>query len=268
MQIRGGCGNVAAGVVGDLSREGEVMNAVGQASISDSIWTYGAPLGIAVAILATGGVTLLRRLAATVEDLNYANEFRNRFIEYCNSRGENSEAYTWLTLNSARMQSEMGALGVYEAFKPPAASYMIRNYQIITNMLPELRHYIDQNRQNFGTMFASTIDSYMKAIDEALLRYFGVLQQREGTARRNLKNPLIWLRTGVEQVLAIPLLIFVWFGLVGGYTVRRLQSNILFKAMAVIATLVGLVSGVMTMVLGWDEFGQLTAKMLSAMGRN
>lgn len=244
------------------------MSAEAKAGNSDAVWTYGVPLGVAVAVLATGGITLLRRVIATVENLEYANEFRNRFIEYCNSQGKNSDAYTWLTLNSARMQSEMGALGVYEAFKPPAASYMIRNYQIITNMLPELRRYIDQDRESLGTMFGSTIDSYMKAIDEALLRYIGVLQEREGTARRNLKNPLIWLRTGVEQILAIPLLIFVWFGLVGSYTVRRLQSNILFKAIAVIATLVGLISGVMTMVLGWDEFGQLTAKMLSAMGHN
>jgi len=242
------------------------MSVEEQTSNSDALWSYGVPLAVAVAVIATGGVTVLKRLIATVESLDYANQFRNRFIEYCNSHGENSEAYTWLTLNSARMQSEMGALGVYEAFKPPAASYMIRNYQIITNMLPELRRYIDQNRESLGTMFASTIDGYMKAIDEALLRYIGVLQEREETARRNVKNPLIWLRTGVEQILSVPLLIFVWFGLVSSNAVRRLQSNILFKAVAVIATLVGLVSGIMTMVLGWDEFGQLTAKFLTAIG--
>ena len=82
-------------------------------------------------------------------------------------------------------------------------------------MLPELRRFIDENERSMGTFFASTVDSYAKMIVEALLRYLGVLEERESAAVRSLKNPLLWFRTGVEQLLSAPLIILAWVGLVG-----------------------------------------------------
>jgi hypothetical protein len=229
------------------------MTAQQQIWQSEALWSFGVPIGGTILLLGMGLFSLRSRLIEVRNKQDFVGDFRERFITYCNSRGNDRDAYTWLTLNSPRMQSEMGSYGMYEAFKPPAANYMIRNYQIITNMLPELRRYIDMNNESMGTMFASTIDGYIKAIDEALLRYIGVLDERECAAFQSLKNPLLWLRTGVEQILSTPLLILVGFGLMAGSAVRRLQSNFIFKAIAALATIVGLLSGIMTMILGWHE---------------
>lgn len=221
------------------------------------VLSYCAPIGSILLLLVVGLLTLRKRLTGIYDKQNFAEEFRNRFIGYCNSRGEDREAYTWLTLNSPRMQREMGSYGTYEAFQPPAANYMIKNYQIITNMIPEIRRYINLNNESMGTMFASTIDSYIKNVDEALLRYIGVLTEREEQEKTKVLNPLIWLRTGVEQILSTPLLIFMWFGLVGVSAVYRLQNSIVFKFLALITAIIGLLSGAMTIILGWEQFSEI-----------
>lgn len=226
---------------------------------SEALWTYGLPVGGVLLVLVTGLITLWRQVTGRVEKLTFALEFRERFIAYCNSSGEDNAAYTWLTLNCTRMQNEMGPMGIYSAFRPPHAQFMLQNYPIIMNMLPELKRWFSEHRQGFGA-FGSMVDSYASAIDEALLRYIGVTQQTEQEARQRLKNPLLWLRTGVEQVLSLPLFIFVWFGLAGISAVRRLQANVLFKIISVVTTVVGLISGVMGMVLGWHDMAELIRK--------
>lgn len=43
-----------------------------------------------------------------IKRLVLAHEFRDQFIRYCNSEGRDGDTYTWLMLNSNRVQSEMG----------------------------------------------------------------------------------------------------------------------------------------------------------------
>lgn len=220
---------------------------------SNALLTYGLPIGTILFLLLTGFLTLRKRVVETHLDQNFADDFREKFIEYANSRGENQEAYTFLLLNSARMQQNMGHYGIYSSFIPRASNYSISNYQIIMNMIPELRRWIDSNRESMGTMFVSTIDSYIKNIDEALLRYIGVLAERETKAYKAIKNPFLWLRTGAGQVLSLPLILLVLFGLMTKSTLRSLQANYIFRALSALAVIITLVSGAMTILLGWEQ---------------
>ena len=47
-----------------------------------------------------------------------------------------------ITEGYGRMQKDMGHYGVYASFIPPASNYSVSNYQIIMNMIPELRRWI------------------------------------------------------------------------------------------------------------------------------
>ena len=232
------------------------------ANLSVYFWSYGAPILALFFLLIIGFVSLRRRVVSVHKDQDFADEFRGRFIEYANSGGNNQDAYTFLMLNSPRMQGEMGSYGVYSSFIPPGGNYKVSNYQIIMNMIPELRRWIDSNRESMGTMFASTVDGYIKNIDEALLRYIGVLNERETTAIENLKNPFLWLRTGVGQAISTPLLILVYFGLMTGSTLNNLQATYLFKVLNACITILGIVSAIMTIVLGWDQTIEITKQSL------
>lgn len=222
--------------------------------------TYAVPLGGLALLLIAGFLSLRKNLVELYNDEDFVHEFRENFISYCNSRGEDNNAYTYLMLNSSRMQRNMGPMGVYGSFRPPSANYPVSNYPIILNMIPEIRSFIDrENEHGFG-LFASTIDGYIKAVDEALLRYIGNLKDRSSQALNSLKNPFLWFQTGMGLLLSLPLMIFVSFGLMAGSTLRALQSNYIFKCLNALLSIIALVSGLMTIILGWDQVTSLLEK--------
>lgn len=226
---------------------------------SDAFWSYGVPLGTFTLLLVMGFLNLRKRVVELNKDESFAHEFRERFIAYCNSN--NSEAYAYLMLNSTRMQRDMGPMGVYASFTPPAANYRISNYPIIMNMIPEIRSLIDRNQDSGFGLFGSTIDGYIKNVDEALLRHIGVLKEQSYQAFNALKNPLLWFRSGVNQILSLPLMLFVSFGLMAGSTLRALQSNYIFKTFNALVAIIGLISGAMTIILGWDQTSEILGKI-------
>ena len=217
------------------------------------MWTYLIIFGSAITLLIIGFVSLRYRLFTIQQKIDFSGEYRKKFLLYCNSDGNDQEAYTWLILKSNRMQDEMGSQGIYSSFSPPGGRYTYKNYPIVLNMLPELRHYIEENRQSMGTIFASTVNSYARMIDEALLRYLGSLEQRFSEATSSLKNPFIWFRAGVEQFLATPLIFLVWVGLMGSAAVWKVRGSHLFKILAGSVTIIGFISGLITIILGWNE---------------
>lgn len=230
---------------------------------SDSFWSYGIPLGTFALLLVIGFLNLRKKVVELAKDENFVHEFRENFIRYCNSRGDDGESYTYLMLNSARMQRDMGSMGIYGSFKPPSANYTISNYPIILNMIPEIRSFIDRDRESGFGLFASTIDGYIKAVDEALLRYIGGLTEQSDRALNSLKNPLLWFRSGVNQTLSLPLLLFVSFGLMASSTLRALQSSYIFKAINALVSIITIVSGAMTIILGWDQTSKILENFLA-----
>lgn len=229
---------------------------------SDNFWSWGIPLGALGLLLLVGFLKLRKRVVALNKEGDFVQEFREKFINYCNSRGEDSDSYTYLMLNSARMQRDMGSMGIYGSFKPPSANYTISNYPIILNMIPEIRSFIDRDRESGFGLFAPTVDSYIKAVDEALLRYIGNLTDQNDEAYNSLKNPLLWFRSGVSQILSLPLMLFVSFGLMAGSTLRALESSYIFKAINALVSIIAIVSGIMTIILGWDQTSKILETVL------
>jgi hypothetical protein len=103
------------------------------------ILSYGVPAILFLSIIVAGFLTLYARRAKLSDRLEFAGEFRNRFVKYCNSEGQDTETYNWLILNCNKMQTQMGKYGVYRAFRPPYENYIINNYPIVLNMIPEVR---------------------------------------------------------------------------------------------------------------------------------
>lgn len=193
---------------------------------------------------------MLRRSARVDDRDTLTQDFRDKFIQYANSQGEDQEAYQWLILRSTEMQIEMGRNGVMD-FKPPAANYYIKNYQLILNALPEIRRYLAENRR-YG-MFATTLESYIHMVDEALTRHIGSLRAARKRADDRLRNPLAWFQAGMETVLAGPFLLLSAFGLLGGTTVRAIRSAFLFKTLSRVATLIAFIGAVVGLFVDWPQ---------------
>lgn len=219
----------------------------------DIILNYLIPIGGPLVLLWGGWLVLRSRKESIENRLTFTEEFREKFIQYCNDRGNDQTSYDWLMFNSNRMQNEMGVFGFYKQFSPPFANYMISNYPIVLNMLPELQRYFGEHRHSGGMLFASQIDGYAKGMDSALLRYIGSLNTWHSTAIQNLRNPFQWLRIGVEQILSFPILFLSWFKIFGSNSVDSLQGNIVFRLIAALATLTGLVASAMAIILGYEQ---------------
>jgi len=172
---------------------------------------------------------------------------------YIQSRGNDYESYGWLVHRSNKMQMQLGASGIYASYRPPYANFQYSNYPIILNMLPDLRNAFDDSILSGS----SIVHQYSMALQDTLIRHLGSLHDLDELNDKALRNPVIWLREGVRVITALPLTLLGWLGALSETTVTRLTSGRFFKGVSAFAALVGFVSAVMGVALGWEQFTQI-----------
>jgi hypothetical protein len=197
-----------------------------------------------------GLIEVYKRHSRVVSKIDFAAEYRNKFIELANKYFQdcdrynrsgtlNNELYVWLTLNVSKIQSNVGTFGVM-SYKPAFQNYIINNYQIIINTLPKFR---DGQIQNFD----------VGSVDDCLIRYIGYLEEYKKETGKNVKNPIVWFREGFKEIISIPLFILSSFGIFSRRTVDSIMDSVIFKILAGLIALVTLVSGLVTIVVGYDQ---------------
>jgi len=197
-----------------------------------------------------GFIEVYKRHSRVIKKIEFASEYRNKFVEFGNKYFKNyerwnrsgnldSELYVWLTMNVSKIQNYVGSFGVM-SYKPAFQNYMINNYQIIINTIPKFR---EGQVENFD----------VGAVDDCLLRYIGHLEEYSKETLRNLKNPVIWFREGFKEIISIPIFILNWFGIFSSRTVNSIMDSIIYKILTGIIALVTFVSGLVTIILGYDQ---------------
>src|SRR5690606_31670106 len=102
-------------------------------------------------------------------------EYINTFREYCQSlmsHQENYDLYQKLTMNAPLMQEKVGSLGVAQHWIPPFSRVAYRNFQLIVNLLPEIRRK-QGSLEGWNSLMDDEVRGYISTIDEVLLRYLG-----------------------------------------------------------------------------------------------
>lgn len=199
---------------------------------------------------ALGLIRLIRGKFRISEEVAFAGEFMHKLKAYVESNGRDNESYGWLTHRSSKMQKQMGHHGFYASYRPPYANFQYSNYPIILNMLPELRKTLEDDVLSRGDL----AHQYAVSIQEAIIRYAGVLEDRESDLLRSIQNPVIWFREGVRMILALPLSVLGWLGALSEKSVSALTSSKVFRFISALVGIVGFVSAVMGIVLGWEQF--------------
>lgn len=214
-------------------------------------------LGI-LTVFIIGFVQVYNRYSRVVKKIDFAGEYRNKFVHFANKyfqtsdgyhrRGDiDGELYVWLTMNGNKIQNDVGSFGVM-SYQPAFQNYMINNYQIIINTVPKFR---EGHVENFD----------VGAVDDCLLRYIGYLEEYRKDTRKNVRNPIVWFREGFREVLSIPILIFNWFGIIGNQTVRSITNSLIYKILTGIMGLVTFVSGIVTIIVGYPETIEFVKKI-------
>lgn len=205
---------------------------------------------IAFALLAIGFASVfrhhLRFLSRKAFAVDYLNKFRS-LVQTCDHDFDGKLFY-WLTHRASKIQAELGQFGLAD-YRPPAAAYMFRNYQLIVNMLPEIRSGL-ANAYQIG------------ACEDSLVRYIGWLDDRLGDSLRELANPLIWLRSGVQCVLSLPAAVLCWLGVIGESSFASLSNSRAFKFVCGLVTLLASVATILGYVLGPKELADVIRRLL------
>lgn len=215
-------------------------------------------LGI-LTVLIIGFVQVFNRHSRVVKKIEFSGEYRNKFIEFSNkyfqtydrysrSGDFDGELYVWLTMNVSKIQNYVGSFGVM-SYKPAFQNYMINKYQIIINTIPKFRE--------------GQVKSFdVGAVDDCLLRYIGYLKEYSKDTVKNLRNPIVWFREGFREILSVPIFILSWFGIISNRTVNSIKDSLIYKVISGLIALVTLISGVVTIVVGYDQTLEFVKRFL------
>lgn len=216
--------------------------------------TVAVPLAL-LALALVGLTVILRARRQLSEKLAFAQEYRSQLdalLEHTEQR-----TYEWLTLNANRMQAQMGPDGVVR-MKPPHANYMVNNYAIVPNGLAEIRKFLSDEFFSQGDLPGQ----YHALIDDALLRHQGTLLQGLEINGASVRNPFKWLAVGTQVVLALPLWLLASMGVFSRAFASRLKGSSSFRVFSGLVATVGLVSAIIGIVTGWEQFIALARKVV------
>lgn len=208
---------------------------------------------LAVALLLVIGLAgLRRRLKDVVDRQAFTQQFLQNLRSFIGSQGSDGFTYSWLTERSARMQEELGAWGFLQGFSRPFENLVFSNAPVIITLLPEL--YDELNRGGLTGGNQPAIARYEQTLQEVLVRQLGILDRLGLERRSELRNPFVWFREGVRSVVFLPISLLGWLGITSVSVVRRLTSSVFAGVLAGVLSLLGLVSAVVTIVVGWEPF--------------
>ncbi|WP_374765274.1 hypothetical protein [Yunchengibacter salinarum] len=194
--------------------------------------------------------------------LKFAQQYRENFLNYCGSFGKDNKTYNYIILHLNKMQLELGSAGIISKFKPPGANYIVSNVPVISHLIPEIRRLIDENDQSGIGVFNRIIVDYMKTVDEIILSHIGTLETKDDTYKKMKRNPLIWLREGSGVIISFPFYVSSIFGIFGKTFLDLLKGNIVFNLINLIAVIISIASGLMTLLLGWKRTLELITSFI------
>lgn len=206
-------------------------------------------LGI-LSVCIIGLLYVVKKHSDDSQRLQFADEFRNKFIVFSNRYFQTYDRYTrtgefdvdlyvWLTMNVSKIQNHVGSFG-FMYYKPPYQNYMINQYAIIINTIPKFRN--------------GQVEKFdAGAVDDCLLKHIGNLEENIKNYSHHIKNPIIWFREGFKVVLSIPFYVLGWFGIISNRKLTSIRESLIYKVISGLVALVTLISSIVTIIVGYDQ---------------
>lgn len=183
------------------------------------------------------------------------HEFRNKFIDLVNYYTENCRINQKMYIDSIRkvnvIQAELGDDGVIAEFLDPLKNVRWKNYQLLVNTLPEMKLFASQLD---SSIIRQRLQQLFDLCDDAMVKHLGALERKIENESKKLWNPFACFSNGVRWSIGLPFDILCWMGIISEHKKSTLQRKTVFKWIGHIVSLVGLISSIMGITLGWNEF--------------
>lgn len=219
-------------------------------------------------ILITLAIILIGHVLKWISIINYKKRrdetivFSNKFVELANYYTTNfaiePNLYAACIHDVDNIQEELGYDGVLADFVDPLKNIKGRNYQLFMNVLPEMRSMVNQLDSN---IIRERVGQLLNLCDDALGRHIGNLDRAISKEKSRLLNPFSCFSSGIRWLVGLPFDILCWCGLLSPNRNAVVHGNGFFKVVGNIIILIGLLSSIMTIALGWDGFLALIQSM-------
>lgn len=222
------------------------------------------PILILIGLILAGFVIKLFELKNLIKRIDFTNDYRNKFVDFVNTlfktKSFNQQLYYELTSEVKAMQCELGADGVFAHVIDGLKGYSTSNYQLLVNFLPELRNAINEMDNSIMSMrFSQSAGD----CDDMFIRHLGSLQEYEKHVRKNLFNPFSCFSDGVKIIVALPVLLLNWLGFLSDERTKRIKNSWIIGVLNFVVVILGLIGSVVTIVLGWEQFGVMLKNFIS-----
>ena len=211
-----------------------------------------------ICLILIGLIVNIIDIRKKVSDYNFTNEYYEKFTklisEVLKTKKFKSDEYTWLVSNVDKMQYILGETGIvsYKEF-----NMFYKNVPILLNVINEITSYAKDS-------YVSNNDITMvNWCQTAFLRKIGILNDYIESHPKKLINPFFNLSTGINYILSIPLNILYDIGLISYSGKNKIKQNILFKIISGIISLLTILSVIMTIVVGWNDFVNIVKNIVS-----
>lgn len=224
------------------------------------------PAVITAFVIILGFLSKKERCSDIQNRINFIIEFLNNFIELIEhffQYGDfNTEAYDKYMNDADAMQIELGFDGIMDV-RDPLKNVQIRSYQLILNLIPELRSMSSLSQWN--SIIRERENQMVGATEDALRRHMGYLKRIQKEEQKGLHNPIVCFAEGIRVILRIPGKVLVWLGIVDVGKEQKFYTSVLFKIIRCISTFVGFVSAVVTILLGWNQCVEVVMRLIREM---
>lgn len=203
-------------------------------------------IGIALAIILIGFIKNVMSLINLNKNVEFLGQYTENYVKYCNSylgkgihSDEEKRLYVRLISDAPKAQNLLMDLGFID-YKPGGTWSYIKDYQVLINTVQLLRNPI--SNEDFKMLY------------NILLMHVSRLNELFEKNKKETLNPIILLREGIQFFVTLPISLLFWTGIIKHNTQYKLSNNFFVKFISFLVILIGLISSIFTIVLGWEQF--------------
>ena len=206
-------------------------------------------ISITIILIVIGFIVNIINIKEKENDYTFLNEyygkFQNLISDVFEKKQINHEEYTWLMSNCDKAQIILGQAGIvsYTQF-----NRYYRNIQILLNVMNEITLYFN------NPLYDEENITMVNWCENAFLRKRGILEDYIKGEQKKLINPFYNLTSGIRFILVVPINILNSIGLISNNGMNKLKNNVFIRILSGIISLLTVLSVIITIVVGWDDF--------------
>ncbi len=219
------------------------------------------PILVTLAVIIIGFIARVINAGNISKRREFTISFQNSFIELANGFFKtgrmSNDLYSKCIHDVDAIQAELGYDGIIAGYVDHLHGIKVQNYQLFVNIMPEIR---EAESMSGNSIMMERVSQLIGTCNDALQRHVGNLDRELDTERKGIFNPFICFREGVRFILGLPVLVLYWSGFVSARTISAARVSSVFKFISGVITLIGLISSIITILLGWNEVSDIIVR--------